>query len=305
MRQSSSLLFMVRPKDFRSNEETSDDNVFQDKGSGATVAEQALNEFDRFVHLLEDKGIKVYVGHISDDLDTPDALYPNNWLSFHENGLVALYPMKAENRRLERREYLIEELVNHCGLHMEEIVDFTEFESHESYLEGTGSMVLDRSSQVVYAGISERTDEQAVRIFCDEMGYSGVLFETSVEGKPVYHTNVVLSIASQFAILCEESIPDLQDRKIVIESLLEAEKEVIRIDIDQMKHFAANGLEVYNEDGKKYFIMSQSAANSLNEEQKSSISKYAEILSIPLDTIERFGGGSARCMLCEVFLPKI
>ena len=306
MRQSASLLFMVRPKVFRANEETASDNKFQTENEHAVdLTDEAQTEFDGFVHVMEEKGIKVYVGHITDDLDTPDALFPNNWISFHENGVIALYPMKAENRRLEKREYLIEEIVNHMGLFLEEIVDFSEFEDHESYLEGTGSLVIDRQNEMVYAALSERTDEKAARIFCDEFAYQGILFETQLDGSPIYHTNVMMSIATDFVLICDDVIADDEERKLVIDSLSQSEREIIHLTIDQMRNFACNALEVYNEDGEKLLVMSKTGVDSLTATQVAAIQKYAEIVPVNIQTIERHGGGSARCMLCEVFLPKL
>lgn len=306
MRQSASLLFMVRPNVFRSNEETAVDNKFQPETSEKiALTNEAQDEFDRMVHVLEEKGIKVYVGHITDDLDTPDALFPNNWISFHENGIIALYPMMAENRRLEKREYLIEEIVNHMGLALEEIMDFSEFEDHESYLEGTGSLVIDRKHEMVYAALSDRTDEKAARIFCDEFAFQGILFDTELDGHPIYHTNVMMSIATDFVLICDEVIVDKEERKLVVDTLVQSEREIIHITTDQMRHFACNALEVYNEDGKKFLIMSKTGVDTLTKEQIAAIQKYAEIVPVNIKTIERHGGGSARCMLCEVFLPKL
>lgn len=306
MRQSASLLFMVRPNVFRSNEETAADNHFQSTVLESTdLTLKAQKEFDQFVHVLEEKGIRVYVGNITDEFDTPDALFPNNWISFHQNGVVALYPMMAENRRLERREYFIEEVVNHLGLALDEIMDFSEFEDHESYLEGTGSLVLDRQFEMVYAAISERTDEKATRIFCDEFAYQGILFETRLDGLPIYHTNVMMSIATDFVIICDEVIADAEDRKLVLDSLRQTGREIIRLSIDQLRNFACNSLEVYNEDGLKFLIMSKTGVHSLTFEQTSAIQKHAEIVAVDIETIEKYGGGSARCMICEVFLPKL
>ncbi len=301
---------MIRPLSFRRNEETGD-NTFQSGGSEepSKLLNNALDEFDGFVEKLRSKGIDVVVRDSVLNDDTPDALFPNNWISFHHDGRVAIYPMKAPNRRRERREDLIFEVSNELGLHVEEILDFTEFEDHDSFLEGTGSMVLDRINHICYAALSERTDQQAVEIFCETFGYKPVCFSTSVPSndgmKSVYHANVVMCLGTQFAVLCADVIATSSERQLVIDSLERSGKNVIEISIDQLNQFAGNMLEVLNSEGKTYIAMSRTAENALSIAQRTQLKKYGEILSAPLETIENHGGGSARCMLCEVFLPKL
>lgn len=307
MKQSTSRIFMVRPAGFRSNEETADNSFQQNPIENAdSIDELARAEFDTFVALLREQGVNVHMVEADADNNTPDALFPNNWLSFHEDGRAAIYPMKAVNRRRERNESVIYDLCNVFGLDLDEIVDFTEFEDHERYLEGTGSMVLDRVNKVCYAALSDRTDEGAIELFCSTMGYTPVCFDTlHPSGKPVYHTNVVMCVGSQFAVICEDVIADPSARQRVIEHLEKAEKTVIRISIEQLNQFAGNTLEVLTEEGQTLIVMSKRAWAALDETQRKTISDYGQVVTPELTTIETYGGGSARCMLCEVFLPKI
>ncbi|WP_306643817.1 citrulline utilization hydrolase CtlX [Sanyastnella coralliicola] len=304
MRQSTNNILMIRPDGFRKNEETSD-NTFQQNLSIEDANEKALFEFDQLVETLRNKGVHVAVVEADGEKDTPDALFPNNWISFHNDGVVALYPMKAKNRRRERREDVIDYVGNEFGVEAREVLDFTEFEEHHKFLEGTGSLVLDRQHNKAYAAISERTDRLAVERFCEALGFEGIVFHASANGAPIYHTNVLMSIGSSYAILCSDVIEDMEERSMVIDSLKENGHDVIDISLDQMNSFAGNALEVLNEDGKKICVMSSQAKASLNEEQSQRIATHAEIIDAPIPTIETLGGGSVRCMMCEVFLPKI
>lgn len=303
---------MIRPAVFRRNEQTAADNAFQPSGNqlAKDATEEALTEFDHFTEALAAKGIEVVVVAADPNADTPDAIFPNNWLSFHADGRAAIYPMKAENRRRERREEIVHLVCNELGLHLKEIVDFTEFESHHKFLEGTGSLVLDRVNNKAYACLSERTDRQAVERFCEATGYEGILFRASHETDqgehaPVYHTNVVMSIGTSFALLCAAAIQDKEERKMVRQSIIENGLELIEIDEYQMAEFAGNALEVLNNEGNRYLVLSERAKAALTNDQIHRIEKHAVLLSTPLTTIENLGGGSARCMLCEVFLPKL
>lgn len=305
-RQSIHRLFMIRPATVRMNEETSD-NRFQKGGSlpEGELLNVVQSEFDAFVELLRSHGIGVHVASAEADADTPDAHFPNNWISFHEDGRVALYPMRAANRRRERREDLVFDVCNTFGLEVTEIVDFTEFEDHDSFLEGTGSMVLDRVTNVCYAALSERTDSRAVEIWCDTFGYRAVCFETSSGGGSVYHTNVVMCIGSEFVVACTDVVQDPSDRQVVTQSITESGRELIKISEEQLVNFAGNMLEVLNEEGRTYLVMSSTAHAALTEDQRRKLEKYGTLLVADLPMIERYGGGSARCMLCEVFLPKL
>jgi len=311
-RQTTSTLLMIRPVGFRMNEQTAVNNYYQkvlDGLSPEKVNEAAIQEFDRFVGVLESKGIHVISIQDTANPDTPDSIFPNNWVSFHHDGKVALYPMFAENRRLERREDIFDDLKNHYGFEINEIIDFTEFEDHNKYLEGTGSMILDRSNRIAYAALSERTDRRAFELFCEVFDYVGVVFEAfqSVgdERKPIYHTNVMMCIANHFAIVCLNAIDDAEEREMLTQTIRNSGKEIISISEEQTQRFAGNMLEVANSEGKSYLVMSTSAFEALNAEQIERIEKHSEIIHSSLDTIEACGGGSARCMMAEVFLPKI
>lgn len=311
-RQTTSTLLMIRPVGFRMNEQTAVNNYYQkvlDGLSPEKVNEAAVQEFDRFVGVLESKGINVISIQDTPNPDTPDSIFPNNWVSFHHDGRVALYPMFAENRRLERREDIFDDLKNHYGFEINEIIDFTEFEDHNKYLEGTGSMILDRYNRIAYAAISERTDRRAFELFCEVFDYVGVVFEAfqsvGEERKPIYHTNVMMCIANHFAIVCLDAIDDAEEREMVSQTIRDSGKEIISISEEQTQRFAGNMLEVANSEGKSYLVMSTSAFEALNTEQKERIEKHSEIIHSSLDTIEACGGGSARCMMAEVFLPKI
>ena len=311
-RQTTSTLLMIRPVGFRMNEQTAVNNYYQkvlDGLSPEKVNEAAIQEFDRFMGVLESKGINVISIQDTPNPDTPDSIFPNNWVSFHHDGRVALYPMFAENRRLERREDIFDDLKNHYGFEINEIIDFTEFEDHNKYLEGTGSMILDRYNRIAYAAISERTDRRAFELFCEVFDYVGVVFEAfqsvGEERKPIYHTNVMMCIANHFAIVCLDAIDDAEEREMVSQTFRDSGKEIISISEEQTQRFAGNMLEVANSEGKSYLVMSTSAFEALNTEQKERIEKHSEIIHSSLDTIEACGGGSARCMMAEVFLPKI
>lgn len=307
MRQSTHRLLMIRPHRFRKNEQTSD-NTFQKQSdlSPDELEHQARSEFDQFVSALSEHGIHVLVVESAPQKDTPDALFPNNWISFHSSGSVVLYPMKAENRRAERDEEVITLVSNEFGLSNEEIIDLTEFENHDKFLEGTGSMVLDRKLKKAYCAISERADERALTIWCEKLGYTPILFHTEVRnGSSVYHTNVVMAIGSEFAVVCDEVIPSDSEREAVLEQLTQDGKEIISISENQMENFAGNILEVLNEEGNTFIVMSESAKNAFSKEQFERLSSFGKVLSVPLSTIETSGGGSARCMLCEIFLPKL
>jgi len=308
-RQSTDTIMMIRPVQFRMNEQTAVNNYYQKVIDGLTpedVQENALREFDTFVEKLRDKGVHVIVISDTPDPSTPDSIFPNNWVSFHDDGKVGLYPMFAENRRLERREDIIETLKKDFDI--KEVIDFSSHEAESKFLEGTGSMILDRPNKLVYAAISERTQPDVLDEFCEKFGYKAVKFvaNQTVEGKrlPIYHTNVMMCVADDFAILCADSIDDEGERKPVIDTLESTGKEVITISEEQKHHFAGNMLQVRVNDNQRYLVMSGAAYQSLNQDQINRIEKYCPIIHSSLDTIEALGGGSARCMMAEVFLPK-
>lgn len=304
-------ILMVRPVQFRYNEQTAVNNYYQkvlDDLTPELAQERAIDEFDGLVKKLEDHGLNVIV--VSDSLkpDTPDSIFPNNWISFHHDASIALYPMYAENRRLERREDIIHKVEDE-GYQISIEYDFTSFEEQGSFLEGTGSLILDRENKVAYAAISQRTNPEVISTFDEEMGFDTVQFKAyqTFEGKrlPIYHTNVMMALGDCFAVICLDSIDDPDDRAEVIESLEESDKEIIEISEEQKERFAGNMLQVENNDGDKYMVMSDSAYKCLETSQVESLLKYNKgIIHSSLDTIELLGGGSARCMMAEVFLPK-
>jgi len=303
---------MIRPIQFRMNEQTAVNNYYQETLKELTpenVQEKALEEFDNFVDKLSAKGISVIVIDDTNSSDTPDSIFPNNWVSFHSDGRVALYPMFAENRRLERREDIFNALINNYGLAVKEIIDFTEFEDHDKFLEGTGSMVLDRKNKICYAALSKRTDSIAVDQFCETFGYESCKFSAfqSVENerKLIYHTNVMMCVAEEYAVICLDSVDDISERNELIEKIESSGKEIVEISENQKECFAGNMLQVLNEDGKKILVMSSAAYNSLDKSQLEQLESYNSIVHSDINTIEICGGGSARCMMAEVFLPKI
>ncbi|HLV51168.1 MAG TPA: arginine deiminase-related protein, partial [Flavobacterium sp.] len=256
MKQTTNTILMIRPVQFRMNEQTAVNNYYQQKIEGLTpenANQKAQNEFDGFVERLRSVGVNVIVVDDTKDSDTPDSIFPNNWISFHENAEVVLYPMFAENRRLERREDILD-LLEENGFVIDEINDYTSAEQDNIFLEGTGSMILDRENGKVYAALSPRADEELIIEFCEDKDMQPVIFEAyqTVEGErlPIYHTNVMMSVAETFAILCADSIDDKQERKLVINNLKEDGKEVILITEEQVNRFAGNMLQVAGKDGQ-------------------------------------------------------
>ena len=309
MSQITNHIMMIQPVSFRYNEQTAVNNHYQQAMEGLTpdkAQEKALEEFNTFVGVLRSNGVDVVVIPDTKDPDTPDSIFPNNWVSFHKDGTVGLYPMCAENRRDERREDILETLVDDYGFHIKEIKDFTEFEKYDKFLEGTGSMILDRENKLCYAAISIRTDEQAVIQFCDEFGYEPICFtanqDVNGERLAIYHTNVMMCVADNYVVICLDTIDDLGERQKVIDSLTKTKKEIIEISEAQKQLFAGNMLQVMGD--QAYLVMSKSAHHSLTKNQIETIEKYNPIISSSLDIIEACGGGSARCMMAELFLPK-
>jgi hypothetical protein len=310
MKQTTNSILMIRPIAFRMNEQTAVNNYYQKVIDGllpATVNVKAQQEFDAFVEKLRKVGVDVTVVDDTLEPDTPDSVFPNNWISFHENGDVALYPMFAENRRLERREEILD-LLEDKGFVIENIVDYTSAEEDNIFLEGTGSILLDRVNGKAYCALSPRADEELFIEFCEDFEYTPVIFEAfqtvNNERKLIYHTNVMMCIGETYAVICADAIDDKKERKMVLDSLRGDEKEVILITEDQVNNFAGNMLEVIGANDKKYLIMSTSAHQSLTKKQIAQLEEHVTILSSSLDTIEACGGGSARCMMAEIFLPK-
>ena len=302
---------MIRPVAFRMNEQTKVNNHYQKDLDGllpATINAKAQNEFDAFVEKL--RAVKINVVVVDDTInpDTPDSVFPNNWVSFHESGDVVLYPMFAENRRLERRDDILD-IIEDKGFLINDVMDYTSAEEHDVFLEGTGSIVLDRANEIAYCALSSRANEELFIEFCEYFEYNPIIFEAfhTVNGKRehIYHTNVMMSIAETFAIICADSIDDKAERKMVLNRLKESGKEVILISENQVDNFVGNTLQVHNINNERLLVMSDSAYKSLTKDQINRIEKHCRILHSNLETIETFGGGSARCMMAEVFLPKV
>jgi len=294
---------MIRPIRFGFNAQTAGSNAFQQQGiDQQNVQQEALKEFDALVAKLRDNGVNVIVVDDTPDPHTPDSIFPNNWVSFHENGQVFLYPMQAKNRRLERREDIIRELED--NFYIEHIEDLSHFESKQQFLEGTGSMVLDRENKIAYACISPRTNPVVLGEFCEESGYSSIMFHAFDEqGKAIYHTNVLMCMGEKFVVICLDSVTDEEERALLIDTFNITGKEIADISLTQMNAFAGNMLELKNAKGEHILVMSASAYRSLTPQQISHLEKYCKLVYADLQTIESNGGGSARCMIAEVRLP--
>jgi hypothetical protein len=310
MNQTTNSILMIRPVAFRMNEQTAVNNYYQKVIDGllpATVNAKAQQEFDVFVAKLEAVGVDVIVVQDTINPDTPDSIFPNNWISFHENGDIALFPMFAENRRLERREDILD-ILEEKGFVIDNIMDYTSAEEDDFFLEGTGSILLDRANGKAYCALSPRADEELFIEFCEDFDLNPILFEAfqnvNGERKLIYHTNVMLCIGETFAVICADSIDDKKERKMVVDSLKGDDKEVIYITEEQANNFAGNMLEVKGAKDRRYLVMSSSAYKSLTKKQIAQLEEHVTILSANLDTIEACGGGSARCMMAEIFLPR-
>ena len=306
-KQITDTVLMIRPVRFRTNEETIVNNYFQ-KGINITQEEinrKAQQEFDMLVQKLKEVGVHVIQVEDIYEQDTPDSIFPNNWISFHNNGDVAIYPMFAENRRRERREDILD-IVEEAGFEIENVFDYTEAENEGIFLEGTGAMVLDRIHRKAYCALSPRASEELFIEFCEDFEYTPVIFrafqKTDSELKPIYHTNVMMALGRTFAIVCLDTIEDKNERKNVLNHLKEDKKEIITISREQVDYYAGNMLEVKGKE-HSYLVMSQTAYQSLTPQQIEAIERHTQILYSDLSTIEICGGGSARCMLAEVFLP--
>ena len=310
MKQTTNTILMIRPVNFRMNEQTAVNNYFQEDLDlkNTEINNKAQQEFDAFVEKLRAVGVNVIVDNDDVKNDTPDSIFPNNWVSFHENGDVALYPMFAENRRKERREEVILRLEKE-GFKINNIIDYTSAEDEGYFLEGTGSLLLDRVNGKAYCALSPRADEELFIEFCEDFEYTPVVFTANqtVNGKrlPIYHTNVMMCLAETFAVICLATIDDKKERKNIVQNLEADGKKVITITEVQMHQFAGNMLQVRGKNDQLYLVMSQAAHDSLSDAQKQLIEAHCPILSSNLETIETCGGGSARCMMAEVFLPKV
>ena len=317
MKQTTNSILMIRPVAFRMNEQTTINNYYQkvlDGISPETVNAKAQAEFDVFVNKLRKAGVQVTVVEDTLEPNTPDSIFPNNWISFHENGDVVLYPMFAENRRDERREDILDILEDE-GFEINQIMDYTAAEEDGIFLEGTGSLLLDRENGKAYCALSPRADEELMIEFCEDFEFTPVLFEAfqtvnlpdgkaGGERKLMYHTNVMMCLGDTFAVICADCIDDKKERKMVLDSLRGDDKEVILITEEQVNNFAGNMLEVKGKNDKRFLVMSESAFKSLTKKQIAQLEAHVEIIHSSLNTIEACGGGSARCMMAEIFLTK-
>jgi len=300
--QNTAHLLMIQPVNFGFNTETAVNNTFQ-KNIDGDVQQKALQEFSDFVDVLRKNKIDVTVVEDSLHPSTPDSIFPNNWISFHDDGRIFLYPMFAVNRRLERKTAILDAVKQKFSV--AEIVDLTKSESKGLFLEGTGSMVLDRQNKIAYACLSPRTTEKMLNEFCKQVDYEPVTFSaTDNTGVDIYHTNVMMCIAKTFAVVCLESVPGKEEKASLLNSLINTNKEIIDISLPQLNHFAGNMLQLMNEDGELLLVMSTQAYQSLTPAQIEILQKHNRIIHSSLNTIETAGGGSARCMMAEVFLKR-
>lgn len=292
---------MIRPVRFTFNEQTAESNAFQNAAAKDEGTQQrALDEFDHMIDLLDENGITVFVIDDTIEPHKPDSIFPNNWISFHENGVVGIYPMQAPNRRPERRADILDMISEKFNIN--DIADLTDFEKENKFLEGTGSMVLDRDNKICYACLSPRTHVDVLKKFCREFDYKLIVFTAlDIAELHIYHTNVVMCIGEKFMVICLDAIKDEIEKKLIVDS---TKKEIIEISLEQLHHFAGNMLEVINKTNEHILVMSEQAHSSLLPSQITKLNKYARILPIPLYTIESNGGGSARCMMAEIFLPE-
>ena len=301
-----SIILMIEPVAFGFNPETAVNNYFQQENKlpDSAIQNLARDEFSAMVMQLRVKGIQVIVVKDTPVPHTPDSIFPNNWISFHEDGRVVLYPMFAQNRRLERRMDIIR-IVRKKGFKVTDLVDYTHHEGKNHFLEGTGSMILDRDNKIAYAALSERTNLDVFEHFCSEFRYQPICFSAfqsiNKQRLPIYHTNVMLCVADKFVVVCLDSIDNEAEKEKLKVSFAKTGKEIIEITEKQMNCFAGNMLQVSNQDGELFLVMSLSAYDSLTKEQILKLETYNELIVVPISTIEKSGGGSARCMMLEVF----
>lgn len=308
--QITNTILMIRPVQFRMNEQTAVNNYYQKvlhNISPQNVNSLAVKEFDAFVKKLRASGIEVIVVQDTQEFDTPDSIFPNNWISFHRNGSIALYPMFAQNRRLERKESVVKSIENH-GFSIAFVQDYTGAEAASVFLEGTGSIILDRINRKAYCALSPRADEGLFVEFCEDFDFFPVVFSAyqnvGEERLKIYHTNVMMCVGDTFAVVCLKAIDDKKERKNVLNHLKKDGKTIIEISENQVNQFAGNMLQLKGKNQSSYIAMSQAALESLGPDQIAALRNHGRIISSSLDTIEACGGGSARCMMAEIFLPK-
>ncbi len=304
MMQTTSHLLMIKPVSFGFNAETAVNNAFQTKSAETNIQQKALIEFNDFVTLLQNNGVDVTVVEDTALPYTPDSIFPNNWVSFHHDGSFLLYPMYAVNRRSERKDHVLEKIKE--KFEVTKKIDLSSYEKENIFLEGTGSMVLDRDNRIAYACLSPRTNKELLTEFCRQMNYKPVVFDASDDnGRAIYHTNVLMCVADKYVVICLESITDPGQQKLISDTIINSNKKIIAITLHQMNHFAGNMLQVENDKGEKLLVMSDQAYEALTTEQVQELNRYNRIIHSPLTTIETNGGGSARCMMAEVHLPLL
>ena len=305
MKQAPSSIFMVRPDHFGYNAETAESNAFQSGGvedNYDQIRRAAIAQFDQFVDKLQLHEIEVLTFKSPKYKKLPDAVFPNNWVTFHEDGRIVIYPMLAKNRRLERRLDVIDQIGDKFKI--KDIIDLSAEENNSIFLEGSGSIVFDHVNMMAYANQSPRTNQSLFEKLCLLLGYKRVFFKAADEkGMDIFHTNVMMNIGNGYAVICKESI-DKHDQDRVINSLQSGGLEIVEISYRQMKNFAGNMIQLQNKKGKDYLVMSDSAFNSLRPKQKDTLSKYAAFIHVDISTIESIGGGSARCMIAGIHLSK-
>ena len=304
--QLASTVLMIRPAAFESNPLTAESNRFQGRNTASAAEQQsaAEREFDALAAALQDAGVEVIVIDDTAEPHTPDSVFPNNWISTHADGRVVLYPMEAENRRTERRADIVEQLHSEHGRQVTEVIDLSGHEDAGHFLEGTGSMVLDRSNRIAYACLSTRTHLDPLGDFAQRLDYEVVAFDAvDRDGAPIYHTNVLMSVGDGIAVICDEAIVRDDQREAVLSRLGETGHAIIRLDFAQLEAFAGNMLELVNKSGERVLAMSRQAYDALDEEQHATLARGRRIVSVPIDNIEAAAGGSVRCMLAEIHLP--
>ncbi len=307
-KQSASAVLMIRPVRFQGNPETAESNTFQQTPDPSLAEAQqaaALEEFEVLASALREAGVDVLAFDDTPEPHTPDAIFPNNWVSFHADGTVVLYPMMAANRRAERRLDILEHLSAEDGFKIERTIDLTHHENQGHALEGTGSLILDRVHRVAYACLSPRTHLDPMGEFAQRLDYDIMAFDAvGPDGTPIYHTNVMMALGERYAIICAEAVSSETQRDAVLTRLTRTGHEVVDISFTQMGSFAGNMLELENSDGEKLLVASARAASSLTQTQRAALSKHARIVSVPISRIEDAAGGSVRCMLAEIHLPR-
>jgi len=301
MNQFTNKILMIKPNKFRSNELTETDNVFQvNQTVDKMISKEVIYEYENLKNTLISNGIKVFSFDDDSEFDTPDAVFPNNWISFHPTNQVILYPMFARNRRFERKSGVIEKLID-SGINIEIKHDYSTYENNNVFLEGTGSIVLDRKNKFAFCSMSNRSNKDLFLGFCNDMHFKPIVFSSIHENLPIYHTNVMMSMCKNFVVICLDSISNIDDKRILIQTFNDLEIEIIDISIKQMLSFLGNCIQLKDENNSPILVMSSKAFNSINKIQLKKIEKHTKIIHSDIDRIETLGGGSARCMIAEIF----